>query len=237
MAILRLAGTKQGAKAYIGVKVAGQKEPRAIINPETKKPVSSIEARIINAKVDEFTFEGDTTHALSLTIEQGTKRHYFNLGYSFLAISIFNSVLGMSKEQLENVSISVYQDKETGKNKVYITSHGQRVEWAITKEEMDTLVELTKDKKGNVVATDKTLLTKRFQSIIATKEFPKALVQMKQANALDFLDDDEDDNSNSKSSFINEEDEDLAGIFDGTPASTPKQAPKDEEIHIDSIPF
>ena len=53
----------------------------------------------------------------------------------------------MTPDQLEEVSISVYQGKDDGKNKVYVTSRGDKVEWAIQKEQLDTLVDTTKDKK------------------------------------------------------------------------------------------
>lgn len=57
MAILRLSGTKQGSKAFIGIKQQGSKEATPIIDQETKKPLTQIKARVIGAKVDEFTFE------------------------------------------------------------------------------------------------------------------------------------------------------------------------------------
>ena len=224
MAILRLSGTKQGSKAFIGIKQQGSKEATPIIDPETKKPVTQIKARVIGAKVDEFTFEWEVNHSLSLVLESGNKRHYFNLGYSFLAISIYNSILGMTPDQLEEVSISVYQGKDDGKNKVYVTSRGDKVEWAIQKEQLDTLVDTTKDKKGNVVATDKILLTQKFQELTATKQFPKALVQTPQKNALDFLDD---------LPAMDNQTAEATEVFNSPP---PKKHDNDE-IHIDDIPW
>lgn len=151
----------------------------------------------------------------------------------------------MTPEQLEDVSISVYQGKEDGKNKVYVTSHGEKVEWAIQKEELDTLVDTTKDKKGNVVATDKTLLTNKFQELTSTKQFPKALVASIQKNALDFLDDTSeytDDVAPAKSttSEIYDESLEATATKDAPVKSTTKNTPKkddDMEIDLSSIPW
>ena len=149
----------------------------------------------------------------------------------------------MTPEQLEDVSISVYQGKEDGKNKVYVTSHGEKVEWAIQKEELDTLVDTTKDKKGNVVATDKTLLTNKFQELTNAKQFPKALVAAIQKNALDFLDDDtSSSNEVSKSTTSEIYDESLEAVAskDAPVKSTTKNTPKkddDMEIDLADIPW
>lgn len=138
----------------------------------------------------------------------------------------------MTPEQLEDVSISVYQGKEDGKNKVYVTSHGEKVEWAIQKEDLDTLVDITKDKKGNVVATDKTLLTNKFQELTNAKQFPKALVASIQKNALDFLD---DDFATTGQAIVYEDDS--LEVLASKDAPATKQKKVEDEIHIDDIPF
>lgn len=149
----------------------------------------------------------------------------------------------MTPDQLEEVSISVYQGKDDGKNKVYVTSRGEKVEWAIQKEELDTLVDITKDKKGNVVATDKALLTNKFQELTNEKKFPKALVASIQKNALDFLDDDvapSNESFKSTTSEIYDESLESVAAKDAPAKSDTKNTNKkddDMEIDLADIPW
>jgi hypothetical protein len=211
------------------------KSVKKIIDPKTQRPLNSLSCRVTKAKIETFSYidkitkKESTGIAYKVFIEYNNKSHILDIGTSRVGRQILNSLLGATKEQLEDVLISVYRNK-AGFNAVYVAHDWAALPWSIKPEELKTLITQTKNAKGEVVDTDASAFDAKVTPLLEEKEYPARTAKQEEVNALDFLDDDEE-----QSTIVPE---DIDDLFDQEPTNKSKSAKVgDEELHIDDIPF
>lgn len=113
-------------------------------------------------KVKPFTFEardGNKENTkFSLIVTKNAKVHIIDLGGGMVAKSVVNSLCSLintSPEDLATSSFdfSVYMNKK-GYNSAMLKRNDEMVSWAFTNDESESLIERTKNSKGEVVNTD-----------------------------------------------------------------------------------
>lgn len=145
--LLCIGGTKQGESVHI-VATEGDN------NPFVQMKSASFKWRIVEIVHKEKEYNKELTQTFNLRFEAKGQSHYFMMKSGGLALSVVNSLLGATTEQLQDVFISFYQDKETGANRVSVRAFNgiledrpngdqvkkyERLDWGIPKEEKDNL--------------------------------------------------------------------------------------------------
>lgn len=178
-------------------RILGKNDYQKIPNPETGKPMNSISGRVTKASVESFNYMDPRTKKEAVGIsykvffEYKNNSHVLDIGTSRVGRTILNALAGATKEQLENISISVFRNKEWYNGASVSSKIGEdseKVPWLLDSDEMKGLIEQTTDKNWTVLATDATLFNAKMTEIFEAKEFPERKVQKIEKNALDFLD-------------------------------------------------
>jgi hypothetical protein len=91
-------------------------------------------------------------------VTKNYKVHLIDLGGGMVAKSVVNSLCSMKEIAPEELatslySLSVYVNKK-GYNSAMLKRNDEMIPWAFSNEEAESLIERTKNSKGEVVATD-----------------------------------------------------------------------------------
>lgn len=221
--IFKIAGTKPKEQIYIAKKNDDK--------TYTALEKNAVGGRIIKAEIKDFEYEGTPSKALDIQFEYKEQLHILNCGKSKVALSIANCIAGATQEQLENFHISVYHNKKTGYNSVTCRDirNGDKIQWKLSIDDMDALVEKTTKKDGTVIKDDTDLINK-LQALLKEVTFPARLGSSNlMENALDFMD-------TPSSTKASDDIDDLTSMFNDEPAPA-KKKDDDGEIHIDDITF
>jgi len=249
MAIIRIIGTKKGeeiglAQVRKSHDDSGNKLPKAPGEVEfanstgavveyRKKINPTLKGFIVN-KVTSFTFEArdgkPANSKFSIVVTKNGKVHLIDLGGGMVAKSVINSLVSMKDKTPEELasslySFSVYVNKK-GYNSAMIKRNDEMIPWAFSNEEAESLIERTKNSKGEVVATDDSAYVEQLKAHVA--ELNKVLPKTQYNDGTDGFDDLDDNVPQS----VSETDAD--DLFGEAPAPVTKPAPtpviQDEEL-------
>jgi len=166
-----------------------------------------------------------------------------------LALNVVNSLLGATTEQLQDVLISFYPDKETGANRVSVRAFNgeledrpngdqvkkyERLDWGIPKEERDKLTRQYKG-KGGKDEYDQSEYIKLLISKIpeANARMPSRLVQSESQDLFDEVMDYSNSTPRQTTKDVSDEAQEYLDKAMGlapTPATTTKTQPDDGDL-------
>lgn len=139
---------------YIQIKTKGLPEPLfQIVSKDTGaiSTVKSIDGNITGIQYTENEYEGNKIKGYRLTVDSPDGVGLLSLGFTSLARSIYNSLLGLT--HADGVKISLYKNKK-GYDAVSVTQNGEKVAWAIDMKDENLTPEIVKDAKGEDVLID-----------------------------------------------------------------------------------
>jgi hypothetical protein len=163
---LKLCGTKKSELPYFSVKQKNEDGEYA----EVQK-VTSVTGRLAGIKKDSYTFEGETINTFKMEIRDKDEAYILSLGYNMLTRNLLNSLAGC--DSILNIELSVFVDKKSGYQRLYVLVDGQKTNWKYEQEYLKTLVEQVKNKKGEIVSTDTSELDTFFAGVIDKDIIPK----------------------------------------------------------------
>lgn len=210
MALLRLVWTKKGEEVWLAQvrkshDDSGNKLPKApgeVEYANSKGEVVEYRKKIkpqltgfqLN-KVKPFTFEardGNKANTkFSLIVTKNEKVHIIDLGGGMVAKSVVNSLCSMINTPADELasslfSLSVYVNKK-GYNSAMLKRNDEMVPWAFTNEEAESLIERTKNSKGEVVDTDDSAYVEKLKAYV--EELNKLLPKTQYQDGTDGFDD------------------------------------------------
>ena len=134
---------------------------------------TTLSGHLTSVKIKEFEWKEETHKVVSLVIDDANSRVILEAGFSNVMIGIINTLAG-NKEAIDKIQLGVYISK-TGYPSASIEINGGTWEdnnWKFDyNKKLKPLIEVTKDKKGKVVSTDKSELIALFEKEINSKEF------------------------------------------------------------------
>jgi len=143
-------------------------------NPFQKMKSSSFKGRIVEVIHKEKEYDDDITNQFNLRFEARGQSHYFMMKGNAMALSVINSLASATTQELENVEISFYVNKEwfnsvsvraaTGKmidkpNGDQVPEY-QRLDWFVSKEEKTALTRTYAGKGGKEEKDDSAYVAK-----------------------------------------------------------------------------
>ena len=170
---LKVKNTKKGEKPII--EVSQKKDDKY----EIIQTVTSVSGVLEKIEEHSYTWEGETIKTLKFHIRDTNalnKNHdqelyILTMNFNGLSRNILNT-LASSKSLIGSVEFSFYQNKN-GYPSVGILVNGERGEWMYPVEELNKMVEVVKNKKGEVVSTDTTELDEFFLKALKNEIIPK----------------------------------------------------------------
>ena len=250
MAIIRIVWTKKGEEISLAQvrkshDDSGNKLPKGPgevefsnskgeVNEYRKKINSNLKWFTLN-KVSHFTFEArdgkPANTKFSLGGTKGSKVHLIDLGGGMVAKSVVNSLCSMKEITPEELatslySFSVYVNKK-GYNSAMLKRNDKMIPWAFSNEEAESLIERTKNSKGEVVAVDDSKYVEQLLAHVA--EINKLLPKTEYADGTDGFDDLDETVPQGASA------DDADDLFDNAPQvwdkpATPVDPIPDEEL-------
>ena len=127
-----------------------------------------LEGKLRSMNFEEKEYDGNKYKVCNLeVVDDGVYILQFSLN-SNCGRNIVNSILGQDK--VNDIAISVYFNKN-GYASSYVEVEGERAEWFLSLDEQKELVEITKNKKGEVVDVDRTPLISSFEKKLSSMTF------------------------------------------------------------------
>jgi hypothetical protein len=99
-----------------------------------------------------YKHNGDEVPQACIVLEDPDEEetYFLSFGISMIGTNIINSIAGCN--EIGKISISLWNDKETGYAKVFVKNNGEKTEWAYQWDELKDKVSYTKVKeKGKMV--------------------------------------------------------------------------------------
>ncbi len=165
----KINGLKEGStEIFFEGKV---KEGNEYVLIDTKP--TKLYGHLTEVSVKEFEWKDETHKLVRLVIDDADERVVLEGGFSNVMVGLVNTLAG-NKEAIDKIELGVYISKK-GYPSMSISIDGGT--WEDNKWKFDynkkikPLIEVTKDKKGKIVATDKTALIDFLVKEIESKDF------------------------------------------------------------------
>ena len=140
----QIKGLKKGETARIEFKT---KDPDDDSNYIDEGHESGISGKLAGVMDKSFDYEGEEVPQACLILEDEEEGevYFLSFGISMIGINIINSIAGCN--DIGNIDISVWNDKATGYNKVFVRNNGEKTEWAYAWDELKDMITYTKVKE------------------------------------------------------------------------------------------
>lgn len=111
-----------------------------------------------------FEYDGKTIENFVLTLVNEGVNYVLELNVdSMFGRGILNSLVGYGT--IDTVEISVYISSKTGRPTANVLVDGERAQWAISWEDQQNMIEITKNRKGEIVDSDASALINKLKEM------------------------------------------------------------------------
>jgi len=144
----QIKGLKKGETARIEFKTRDPEDETQFIDEGHE---SGISGKLVGVKDKTYEYEGDEILQAQLILEDEEEGevYFLSFGMSWVGRNIINSLAGCNN--LGEIDISVWNDRETGYAKVHIKNNGEKTEWGyeydVLKEKINVTTVTKKGKK------------------------------------------------------------------------------------------